>query len=450
MQVTKKNLSDTRVQLTLTADADLLRSVKDETLAYVGSSLRLPGFRPGKAPLNMVEKSANPTTLQTEFLDRAMNRLYGEALMQENLRPVAQPQVKINKFVPFDTLELELEVDVIGDIKLPDYTKVKVEKKTVKITAKDVDEVIGQLKTRNAEKNDVDRAAKNGDQVWIDFTGVDAKTSEPIAGADGKDYPLALGSNTFIPGFEDNLVDAKAGDEKVFTLTFPKDYGVKALQNRKVTFTATVKKVQEVIEPKVDDEFAAKIGPFKTVADMKEDIKKQLESEKQYEADRALADEVLMKITKDAKVSVPEALVNEQIERLEKDQRQNLTYRGMTWEEFLAAEGKTEDEYRESLRPDAELRVKAGLVLSEVAEKEKIDVTPEELEIRIQMLKGQYTDAQMHTELDKPENRREIASRMMSEKTVEKLVGYATADKPAAKKTEKADDKKPAAKKTTK
>lgn len=458
MQVTKNNLSETKVQLVLTADADLLRSVKEETLRYVSTSMRLPGFRPGKAPLNLVEKNANPTTLQTEFLDRAMNRMYGDAIMQENLRPVAQPEVKINKFVPFDTLELEIEVAVVGAVTLPDYTKVKAAKKEVKITSKDVDEVIEQLKTRNADKKDVDRASKEGDQVWIDFVGVDANTSEPINGADGKDYPLALGSNTFIPGFEDNLIGVKAGDEKVFTLTFPKDYGVKALQSRKVTFTVTVKKVQEVIEPKVDDAFAAKLGPFKSVADMKDDIKKQLESEKQYEADREFADEVLLKITKDAKVAVPDTLVDEQIERLEKDQRQNLLYRGMTWQEFLDAEGKTEEEYRKGLRPDAELRVKAGLVLSEVAEKEQITVTPEELEMRIQSLKSQYTDAQMQAELDKPENRREIASRMMSEKTVDKLVSYASTAKPkAAKKAEKADDdtndkeakKKQAAKKKT-
>lgn len=434
MQVTKKNLSETKVQLVLVADADLLGAVKDETLRAVGQSLRLPGFRPGKAPLNLVEKNANPTTLQTEFLDRAMNRMYGQAVLKEDLRPIAQPQVKISKFVPFESLELEVEVDIIGEIKLPDYTKVKLEKKAVKITAKDVEDVIAQLKTRNAEKKDVDRASKKGDQVQIDFKGVDAKTNEAIAGADGTDYPLALGSDTFIPGFEDNLIGCKPGDEKTFTLTFPKDYGVKVLQNRKVTFTVTVKQIQEVIEPKVDDEFAAKIGPFKTVAEMKDDIKKQLTAEKQYEADRAFADEVLMKITKDTKVTVPYSLVDEQVERLEKEQRQNLMYRGMTWQEYLEAEGKTEEEYRKSIRPDAELRVKAGLVLSEIAEKEKIDVTPEELEIRIQLLKGQYTDAQMHAELDKPENRREIASRMMSEKTVEKLVGYAIAPAPAKKK----------------
>lgn len=427
MQVSTKKLSDTKVQLTLVASAEQLQTAKKETLEHLAQDMRLPGFRAGKAPLAIVEKNANPATLQTEFLDRVMNLMYGAALEDQNLRPVAQPEVKITKFVPFESVEIEAEVEVIGDIKLPDYKKIKLAKKAVKVTAKDVDEVIAQLKTREAEKKDVDRAAKSGDQTWIDFKGVDAKTKEPIAGADGKDYPLLLGSNTFIPGFEEELIGLKAGEEKTFDIVFPKDYGVSSLQNLKVTFTVTVKKVQEVVEPKVDDAFAAKVGPFKTVDELKEDIKKQLQAEKEYQNDRAYTDELLTKITKDATVAIPESLLNEQIDRLVLDQKQNLMYRGQTWKEFLEGEGKTEEEYRESLKGDAELRVKAGLVLGEIAEKEGIQVTREELDMRMQLLKGQYPDPKMQEELDKPESRREIASRLVSEKTVDKLVGYASA-----------------------
>jgi trigger factor len=202
MQMSKKNLSDTKVLLVLEADADQLKSVKDETLKHVAHDLKLPGFRQGKAPAAMVEKSIDPAKLQTEFMERAMNVLYVEALKENNLRPVAQPDVKIKKFVPFDALEIEVTVEVVGEVKLPDYKKIKLPKKDVKVTAKDVDEVIAQLKVRDAEKKEVTRAAKDGDQTTIDFKGVDAKTKEVINGADGKGYALALGSNTFIPGFE--------------------------------------------------------------------------------------------------------------------------------------------------------------------------------------------------------------------------------------------------------
>ncbi len=438
MQVTKKNLSDTKVQLTVVADASQLAAAKKTTLEHLAGEMKLSGFRQGKAPLALVEKNANPATLQTEFLDRAMNLIYGAIVDDQKLRPVAQPKVSIAKFVPFDTLELSFEVEVVGEIKLPDYKKIKKAKADVKVTAKDIEVVIDQLKKREAERKDVDRAAQKDDQTYIDFKGVDSKTKEPIKGADGTNYPLVLGSNTFIPGFEDEVIGLKTGAEKTFTITFPKDYGVPSLQNRKVDFTVSVLKVQELVEAKVDDAFAAKAGPFKTVDELKEDIKKQLHTEKQSRADRAYADELLTEIASKSKVSIPEVLLDEQIESLLTDQKQNAMYRGQTWAEFLESMGLTEEEYRKKLRPDAELRVKAGLILGEIAEKEKIMVTPEQLELRLAMLKAQYPDPKMLAELEKPENRRDIVSRMVSEQTVDTLIGYASGE---AKKTTDADAK---------
>jgi trigger factor len=427
MQVTKKNLTDTNVQLTLVADQDLLKAAKQQTLQSFAGSMKLPGFREGKAPLAIVEKQVDQTRLQSEFIERALNALYVAALDQEKLRPVAEPKIKITKFVPFDALEVEAEVEVVGEVKLPDYKKIKLPKEKVAVTAKEIDDVIASLRTREAEKKEVDRAAKEGDEVVIDFTGIDAKTKEPIQGADGKDYPLLLGSDTFIPGFETNVVGTKPGEAKTFDLTFPKDYGVKALQNRKVTFTTITHKVSEVVEPKLDDAFAAKVGPFKTVAELKTDVKTQLEAEKQYRADQKYADDLLTKVTEKAKVAVPEVLVNEQIDRLEREQRQNLMYRGQTWQEYLESEGLDEKTFRDKRRPAAELRVKAGLVLSEIADQEKVEVTPDELNAQMQALAARYPDQQMQAELAKPEARRDIASRLMTEKTLAKLTEYATA-----------------------
>jgi trigger factor len=427
MQVTIKNLSDTKVQLHLTAEAELLQAIKQDTLQGFARTMKVSGFREGKAPLSMVEKYADPTRLQSEFLERAINRVYLDAVNEKQLRPVDQPQIKVTKFVPFDTLELEAEVEVVGDIKLPDYKKIKLAEDKVAVATKDIDEVINNLRTREAAKKDVTRAAKTGDQTTIDFKGVDTKTKEPVQGAEGKAYPLVIGSNSFIPGFEDNVVGMKTGEEKTFTITFPKDYGVKALQNRKVDFTITVQKVEEIVEPKLDDEFAAKVGPFKTVADLKADIKKQLQSEKEYQASQKYADDLIRKITEKTTAAIPAVLVDEQIERIERDQRQNIMYRGQTWEEFLESEGLTEESYREAQRPAAELRVKAGLVLSEIAEAEKISITNEELDAQMQAISAQYPDQQMQAELAKPEARRDIASRLLTEKTLAKLKEYATA-----------------------
>ena len=425
MKVERTDKSPTQVSLIITADQHDLTPIKNHVLRHFASEVKVPGFRAGTAPAALVEKHVDQRVLADKFIDHALNSLYGRAIDQEKLRPASKPEVQLKKFVPFTDLEFEVHLDVIGPIKLPDYKKIKLTKKLAEVTAKDVNGVIKSLQLRAALRSEVDRAAKAGDEVTIDFRGTD-KEGKPMAGADGKDYPLMLGSGTFIPGFEDNLTGAAAGDKKKFTITFPTNYDAKGLAGKPVTFAVEVKKVNEVIEPKVDGEFASKVGPFKTVAELKADIKKQLKAEKQLQANREYENELVRKISEKSEAEVPKSLVDEQIARGEEDEKRDLMNRGQTWQEHLDAEGVTADEHFERKRPEAEQRVKAGLVLSEVAEKEDIFVTPEELETRIKILKGQYQDPQMQGELDKPENQRDIAARLMTEKTVAKLVEYST------------------------
>lgn len=426
MRVKRTDISDTKVTLTITADQALMDHIKEHTLQHLGAKhVKLPGFRAGKAPLALIEKNVDPAQLQSEFLDEALNRLYNEAIKAENIRPIGQPEVSMKKFVPFTDLEVDITQEIIGTITLPDYKKMKKTVPSSDITTEDINGVIETLKRRMADKKEVARAAKDGDEAVIDFSGVDDK-GQPVSGADGKDYPLVLGSNTFIPGFEPEIVGLKAGDNKTFDIVFPKDYQVSALQGKKVTFSITLKQLSELIEPKVDDDFAAKAGPFKTVKELKDDIRKQLSEERRADAQRAFENEIIQEIAEKSKVALPEQLIDQQIQRSEDEERQNLAYRGQTWQEHLEQEGVTEEEHRKRQRPNAELNVKASLVLSEIADKENVTVTPEELEIRVQILKGQYSDPTMQTELDKPENRNELISRIMTEKTVAKLVDYAT------------------------
>lgn len=424
MQVKVTNQSTTKASLSVVATQAELTPIKEMVIQIMGARVKVPGFREGKAPTSVLEKNIDPNQLQQTFLEEAINQIYPQVVQNEDLRPVSRPEIQIKKFVPYTDLEFDVEVAVIGDMKLGDYKKISHKQTEAKVTEKDVKEVIENLRTRMSEKKDVDRAAKDGDQVWIDFEGTD-KDGKAVKGADGKDYPLVLGSKTFIPGFEEELIGTKAGDEKTFTLTFPKDYGVKALANQKITFKTSVTKVQEVVLPKVNDEFAAKTGPFKTVDELKGDIKKQLLQEKQQQANLQYESELVKKVTDKTSVTIPQELIDDTVDRMVNEQKQNITYRGLTYQEFLEQEGKTEEEYRKSLAPQAEERVKASLVLSEVAEKENLDVSPEELEIRIQVLKGQYQDQAMQADLDKPEVRRDIAMRMLSEKTVAKLAEYA-------------------------
>lgn len=426
MHITRTDLSKTKVKLTIEASEAGLADYKVHVLEKLAGEVKLPGFREGKAPLNLVEKNIEPQKLQAEVVDDAVNHLYADALREQKLRPIDNPQITLKKFVPYTTLEFEAEVEILGPVKVADYKKIRKSAKPVTITDKDITDVMTSLQERIATSKDIDRAAKNGDKVMIDFKGVDAK-GKPVQGAEGKDYPLLLGSDSFIPGFEKNLVGLKAGEEKTFTLTFPKDYGVKALAGAKVTFTVTVHKVQEQTLPKLDDAFAAAAGPFKTLKELKENIKLELQRERETQAMTELEGDIVKEIATKSTLTVPESLVNDQIERLLNELRQNLVYRGLTYEEFLEREGKTEAAYRkETLVPEAEARVRAGLVLAEIAELENIEVTAEELDLRMQLLKAQYQDAAMQAELDKPESRQNIASRMVTEKTIQKLVDYAT------------------------
>ncbi len=426
MQVTKEQTGKTKTKLHVVAAAAELATAKQHVLKHLGDNLKLPGFRPGKAPAAVIEKNVDQAAMQSEFLEHAVNDLYVEAIQQQNVRPVGQPQIAVTKFVPYDTLEFTAEVEAVGDIKLPDYKKIKLQPKKVEVTAAEVNEIVDNLRQRGATKQTVKRAAKLGDEATIDFKGVDAKTQEPIDGAEGKAYPLVLGSGSFIPGFEEEVVGLKAGDDKTFDITFPKDYGAASLQNKKVSFTITVSEVKELKEPKLDDDFAASVGPFKTLAELKADIKKQLKAEKQQEADLSFDNELLQKIAEKTDVTVPESLLEDEIDRIEEEEKRSVVQRGQTWQEHLDDEGVTAEQHRGRQRESAELRIKAGLVLGAIADAEDITVTPEELEIRIMLLKNQYPDDAMQAELEKPENRRDIHSRLMTEKTLSKLREYAS------------------------
>src|ERR1035437_886869 len=297
MHVEKKQLSETKVQLNIESDPDTLTKIKKEVLEELNrTQVKLQGFRKGKAPLALVEKQLDPSVLQSEFLDKVIGKIYMDALIETKTRPVEHPHVTIKKFVPFTTLEIEATVESIGDVTLPDYKKMKLARSTVKITDSDVQDVVESLRIRAATRKEVKRVAAINDEVLIDFEGTDAKTKEPIQGADGKAYPLILGSNAFIPGFEDNVICMKAGEEKSFVITFPKDYGVAELQNKKVNFKTTAATVSEMVKPEITDAFAATVGPFKTVDDLKADVKKQLGVERQQQAERAYENELIDKI----------------------------------------------------------------------------------------------------------------------------------------------------------
>jgi trigger factor len=424
MNVTKKDLSDISVSLYIVADETDIKNVKSQVVKVLSKDIKIAGFRPGKAPESIVEKNIDPAKLQTEFLEGAVNELYRQAVALEKLRPVEQPRVTINKFVPFNTLEFSAEATVIGKIKLGDYKSIKLSRQSTEITEKEINQTVDQLLTREAKKTPVNRASKNGDEVVIDFEGVDAKTEKLIPGTRSKKYPVVLGNNTFIPGFETHLLGCKAGQDKEFTITFPGDYGVKGLQKRRVKFSVKILEVNSVAKPVLTDKLVDKFGPFRTVDELMADIKKELTSEKKRFTEQARHNELVAKVVEASSVAIPEIVVDNQVNFIIQNEKQRLTSQGQTWEDYLELEGVTEDEFRKNIRASAKQQVKTGLVLGEIGFIEQIEVQPEEVEVQINILKQQYNDEHIRAELDKPEVHRDITDRLLVEKVILKMVSY--------------------------
>ena len=425
MHTTRKDISGTKIELVITVDAEELASVKQATLQKMKSQVKAPGFRAGKAPLSVIEKQVDPSQLQGDVLQEAVNKHYQAVIEKDNIKVLSNPEVEITKFVPFTQLEFKAKVDVMPKVKLGDYKKIKRTVSKVTVTDKEIKEVIDNLLQKSSKKQAVDRKAKNGDEVLIDFEGKDEK-GELVAGASGKDYPLVLGSNSFIPGFEEGLIGLKKGDKKDVKLTFPKEYHAKQLAGTKITFSVDVKEVNEVVLPEPDDKFAVSLGPFETLVDLKKDIKTQLSEQKLSEEQNKVKDSIVEELVKKSSFEMPEVLITDQIAMLEHDFNQNLTYRGITLPEYLKQEGfKDADEWKaKELKPQAERRVSVGIILAEVADKEGLKVDEQEVAARISQYKTQYSS--QAAEFDNPEMQREVVSRLLTEKTVDRLFELST------------------------
>ena len=308
-------------------------------------------------------------------------------------------------------------------VKLPDYQKLKTKRTEVKVVDADADDIITRMQENFAEKTKVDRAVKEGDEVVMDFIG--KKDDVEFDGGKAEDYSLKIGSGQFIPGFEEGIVGHKAGDKFDLELKFPKDYHAKELAGQKVTFSVELKTVNESKLPELNDEFAAKCGPFTSMDDLRKDILREVKEQKSRDSEEKFKDELVGELADKIKVELPEILVDDQVRSIEQDMQQNLTYRGLELDSYLSTQGFSDkdDWLAKEVRPAAERRVKAGLVLAELSKELKIDVSHEELSAQIETMRQYYgKDAKTAKQFDNPDVHRDIANRLITDKTIAKLV----------------------------
>lgn len=421
MKTKLKKLSDSRVELTVTLDAKDLKPAKEKALVKLAKELKVEGFRKGKVPTEVAKKFIPENDLNAEVVDYAVRTTVVPAFQEVEKSPLVMPSVNVTKYVPDEIVEYTATADIIPEVKLGDYKKLGVKKETVKVTEKEISEILDNIATSFGEKKVVKRAAKMGDEVVLDFVG--KKDGKEFNGGSAKDYKLTLGSKTFIPGFEEGIVGHASGDKFDLPLTFPKNYGVKDLAGAKTVFEVLVKQVNEIVKPKIDDELAAKCGPFKTVAELKADIKKNLQAQNEHKLEDKYKDDLVNELVKKSKIPAPEILIDDQVRMIREDMTRNAAAQGLSFEDFLEANNETLENWEKEARKIAEQRVKASLALQNVALAEKITVSDDEVGAKIAELRDVYKKSpDALKQLKDPNVKMDIKNRMTIEKTLDYLV----------------------------
>ncbi len=423
MKTTIKYESDTKVKLTIALGAEELAIAEQVATTKLARDVKVPGFRKGKVPPAVAAKNIDPNVLQQETIDNALSKAVADAFLSNDIQALERPTVEVKRFVPSEVMEFTAVAEILPAVKLGNYKKLKLKTEKIEVKQSEIDEIIDRIRSGFAEKKEVKRAAVLGDEAMIDFVG--KKDGVAFDGGTGNDFALKLGSNQFIPGFEDGVIGHKAGDVFDLDLKFPDDYGNADLKGAKTVFTVTLKCVHEMKIPELDDKLAAKAGPFKSAKDLIADIKREMTAQKEREAGEKAKDDLVKQLVATSKVPVPEILVADQTKSIEQDFIQNLMYQGITLDQYLENKGfESKEKWMETeVHAVAVKRVQAGLVLAELSKVEKITATEEEIENHISMYKTQYAkNPEALKQFEQPEVRHDITNRLLTEKTVERLV----------------------------
>lgn len=377
------------VALTIEITKAEFEAAKDKAFKKTGKNITVPGFRKGKAPRKMIEKLYG----EGVFFEEAFNIIYPDAMEmaveKSGIKPVGRADVDLGDPAEEGGLTIIAKVPVEPEVELGEYKGIEVEKETVKVLQADVKAELNRMAQRNARTETVERKAKKNDTVDIDFEGfVDGV---PFEGGKAEHHELTLGSGAFIPGFEDQLIGCKAGDEKDVVVTFPEEYHAKELAGKEATFKCKVHKVEETILPEIDDEFAKDVSDTcETLDDLKKEITERLKAERQEAADNTFEEKVLDAVIDGMKADIPAAMIDAQVDTIVQDFGYRLQMQGMGLEQYLKMTGTEMGAFRAMFQSQAERQVKTRLALQKVVELEGITVSDKELEEEYAKMAEQY------------------------------------------------------------
>jgi len=387
MNVTVKTLPKSEVKLTVEVPAEKLEKYYEKAARQISNMVKIPGFRPGHVPMDILKTHVNEEAIESHMLEIAMPELYSEAVIKEKIQAISRPKVEIISQKP---LKFEATVAVYPDVQISGYDKVEIKKNEAKATDQDVEEVLKDVQKRHATYKEVEREAKKGDKVEIDFEGFDQE-GKTLENTKSKDHPLVIGEGSLVPGFEEALIGMKKGENKTFEVEFPKDYFHKPFQGKKVKFTAEMKKVMEVSMPEFTQEFITEItGSDKSIEEVKKNIMENLQHDKEHQEKVRRENEYLEKVIDLTKVEIPEILVEEEIDGIMDEFKTDLEQRGIPFEKYLEQTKKKVEDLRKERRKEAENRLTLRFGLQKIFDQEKIDVTEAELKTEIEHVIALY------------------------------------------------------------
>ncbi|HCM92154.1 MAG TPA: trigger factor [Lachnospiraceae bacterium] len=388
MQVEK--LEHNMAKLTIEVEAD--EFLKAMTRAYQKNKnkMSIPGFRKGKVPQQMIEKMYGPEVFYEDAANFIIPDAYEKELAEnKEIEVVSQPSIDVTQCEKGKSFIFTAEVALKPEIELGKYKGVKIDKIETDVTDEEVDKEIEKEREANSRTITVtDRPVKDKDMTIIDFEGfVDGEAFE---GGKGENYPLTIGSGSFIPGFEDQLIGAKIDEETEVKVTFPEDYHAEELKGKDAVFKVTVHEIKEKELPDLDDEFASEVSEFDTLKEYKEDVKKKLLEKKETEAKRQREDAVIEAIVKDSKMDIPDAMIDTQTRQMAQDYAGRLQQQGLTLDQYFKFTGMDMDKFLEQMRPGAQKRIESRLVLEAVAKAENFEISDEEFDHEIDRMAEMY------------------------------------------------------------
>ena len=446
MSVQVEALEKNMAKLTVEVPADRLEKALDTAYNKQKKSISIPGFRKGKVPRAMVEKMYGVEIFYEDAANILLQETYPEAYDESGLDIVSQHSIDVVQLEKGKPFIYTAEVAVKPEVTLGKYKGITVTKIDTTVTDEEVDAEIETQRNNNARTVSVERPIENGDTAVIDFEGfVDGVAFE---GGKGENYDLEIGSHSFIDTFEDQLVGKLAGDDVDVNVTFPEQYQAEDLAGKPALFKVKIHEVKAKELPELDDEFAQDVSECDTLADYKEEVKKKLADRKEADARRTKEDEAVDKIIDDAKMDIPEAMIDNQVNSMINDFANNMMQQGLSLEQYMQFTGMTMDKFKEQVRPDAVKRIQTSLVLEQIAKEENIEVSDEDVDAEIEKMAASYG-----MEADKLKEYIQDAEKetMKNDIAIQKAITLVmdNAKERAKRTTKKADEDKESAKKTT-